>query len=317
MIIKELNLKEGLNKIEFDSIMYNLYFDFGYIDEHNSILFNTLITAFILKQNDVVEARVALFHSNVDQVIFFGHFEAINFESGVELLTHAIQHVKEKDNSIRLVGPINGLTWNPYRLAKNNEHSLFKNDLCNPLYYCDIMNACGFIENETYYTNIQTNFSIKQHAIPTEYQIKTFSLEELKEKGKEIYDITMKAFKHSPYFTPLPYQVFEQQYQKQLYKINHEISPFIIDNNGAICAYSSCYLSNNGDGIVVKTIARKLDRKHAGLGRLLSDEICSIAMKKNYKYILHAFMHQNNSSKSLSERFNGSPLKSYALYQHL
>ena len=317
MNIIELNLNQAEDKIEFDSILYNLYYDFDYIDQHNAIYFNTLITAFVLKINNAVEARIALFKSKDDHIKYFGHFEALNVESGIEILNYVISYIKKNNINTQIIGPINGLTWFPYRLATNNDHSLFKNDLCNPIYYNDIMNTCGMIVKETYCTNIQTNFNSNYIHNQSEFIVKTLSHDELKNRGNEIYNITMKAFKHSPFFIPIPYEVFEVQYQKQLFQINHELSPFILDSEGNICAYSSCYESNNGDGIVVKTIARKLDRKYAGIGRILSEEISNIATQRNYNYLLHAFMHQNNSSKSLSEKFNGVPLKSYALYQYL
>lgn len=315
MNIVEINLKNANDKIEFDSIMYNLYFDFNYIDVHNTIDFNNLNTAFILKSNNDIVARIALFNGNDSNIKFFGHFEALNLESGVELLNHVIKFIKEKDIKNQLIGPINGTTWYPYRIALNNEHSLFSNDLCQASYYSDVLESCGLIKKEIYYTNIQTNFISRNIPLKSEFKIRTLNHEELKSKAKEIHEITMKAFQHSPFFTPLPYEVFEQQFLKQLHQINHELSPFILDSNGNICAYSSCYESNNGEGIVVKTIARRLERQFAGLGRILSNEISSIATGKNYKFIMHAFMHQNNKSKILSEKFNGIPLKTYALYQ--
>ena len=82
-----------------------------------------------------------------------------------------------------------------------------------------------------------------------------------------------------------------------------------------ICAFSSCYLNFNKDTIVVKTIARKLGRTYAGLGRSIADAITQIALEKGYSNILHAFMHQQNSSKSLSKKQNAIALKNYALYE--
>ena len=315
MLIKELHTENKNDKIAFDSILFQLYKDEDYIKQHNTVFLNTLITCFVGLNNQQIESRIAIYRTTTDNTSYFGNFEALSKESGITILQHALKYCQQNFKQGTLIGPINGHTWNPYRLALNNSTYYFKNDLCNPLFYNDIMKHCGFSVTEQYETHLQTQFDTECQSLNPEFKITYFNENELINRSQEIYEITMSAFKSSPFFIAIPYEIFEHQFKKQISQIDLNLSPFVTDTKHQICAFSSCYKSTNGKGLVVKTLARKSGRQYAGLGRNLSDHIVQKAQEFQFETIIHAFMHQDNHSKSLSERFHGKTLKTYALYQ--
>lgn len=315
MLIKELHIENENDKKEFDSILFHLYNDEDYIKQHNTVFLNTLTTCFVALNNQQIESRIALYRTTTDDTYYFGHFEALSKESGITILQHALKYCQQNFKQGSLIGPINGHTWNPYRFTLNNSTYYFKNDLCNPLYYNDIMSYCGLFISEQYETHLQSQFDTEHHSLNTTFTITYFNENELKDRCQEIYDITMSAFKSSPFFIAIPYEIFEHQFKKQISQIDLNLSPFLTDTNHQICAFSSCYKSTDGKGLVVKTIARKAGRQYAGMGRNISEHIVLKAQEFHFETIIHAFMHQDNHSKSLSERFHGKTLKTYALYQ--
>jgi hypothetical protein len=263
-------------------------------------------------------ARVSLYAFDKNErsnTYLFGHFEALDIESGVSILQHLHHKIKSEFNRGTIIGPMNGNSWFNYRIALSNFDLLFKNDITNPAYYLEIFVKAGYKEAHHYLTNLQTNVEFIQQNTISDYTIVFFNQEELNHRIIEIYHITMEAFKHAPFFIPIPFSVFEIQFKSQLQLIDLRVSPFVINSKNELCAYCSCYLTNDGERMVVKTIARKQGRQYAGLGRLLSYAIINKANEEKVNAILHAFMHLENSSKSLSERYKGINIKQYGLYQ--
>ncbi|TAF77110.1 MAG: hypothetical protein EAZ53_02940 [Bacteroidetes bacterium] len=314
----ELNIELENEKNEFNSILNELYHNQEYIEKLKQINRYNLISVFILKKQEKVMSRVSLYSSIIkeeENIYLFGNFEALDIDSGVGILKYLHSKIKTKNSLATVIGPINGNSWFNYRIALNNFDLLFKNDITNPQYYREIFEKSGYKLAYHYLTNLQTSFVVTQSKIIPDYSIVYFNEEELNNRMIEIYDITMQAFYHAPFFSPIPFSVFENQFVKQLKIIDLNLSPFIINSKNELCAYSSCHLANNPEEIVVKTMARKNGRQYAGLGRMLSDEIVKKAKQINSSAIFHAFMHIENSSKCLSEKNKGITIKEYGLYQ--
>lgn len=318
MEIVEFNLTDSRLMDEFNSIMPMLYTNEAFIKKQNTLSEYNFVSAYIAKEENKVMARLACYNfqeNDNEKIYFFGNFEALTVEAGKRILHHLKNKLTLTHKQVKLIGPINGSTWSNYRIALNHSSLLFPNDLVNPHYYNDILITSDFKELHHYVTNLQTDFNLKLYTPNKEFEIVFFSKDELLSRIEEIYQLTMQSFKLAPFFIPIPFSVFEQQFIKQLNQIDLELSPFALNTKKELCAYSSCYLNFEKDTIVVKTIARKLGREYAGLGRYLSDAITQNALNKGYKKILHAFMHIQNSSKSLSEKYNGITLKNYTLFQ--
>lgn len=318
MQVIELNIEFEKDRIDFNSILDELYNNQEYIDKLKQIYRHNLISVFILKNHERIMSRVSLYAFDKNEksnTFLFGHFEALDIESGVSILQHLHRKIKAEFNHGTIIGPMNGNSWFNYRIALSNFDLLFKNDITNPAYYLEILVKAGYKVAHHYLTNIQTNVELTQQNTLSDYTIVFFNQEELNQRIIEIYNITMEAFTHAPFFMPIPFSVFEVQFKSQLQLIDLRVSPFVINSTNELCAYCSCYLTNNGESMVVKTIARKQGRQYAGLGRLLSNAIINKANDEKVNAILHAFMHFENSSKSLSERYKGITHKQYGLYQ--
>jgi GNAT superfamily N-acetyltransferase len=67
------------------------------------------------------------------------------------------------------------------------------------------------------------------------------------------------------------------------------------------------------DTVIVKTLAVLPERANAGLGSLLLATCQCTASRLGYARAIHALMHEQNISRSLSRRY-AQPMRHYALF---
>ena len=65
--------------------------------------------------------------------------------------------------------------------------------------------------------------------------------------------------------------------------------------------------------LIVKTLAVDPHARLAGLGSILVAKAHLMAQSKGYHEAIHALQHENNSSLRISQRFNASIFRRYAL----
>lgn len=252
--------------------------------------------------------------SGEKDVLFFGHFEALDMQAGLKLAEALLVYCNTHYKGYRLVGPVNGSTWNRYRLADGDTRALFANDIPgNPL-YTSILRDSGFDILHSYITNQQTDMVFKGAISAEEFRICTIEKAQVEELLGDIHAMTMESFKLSPLFSPAPESIFRKKYLEQLQFLDTSLMPVAFDRHGKLVGYTVCYPAAKPHTLVVKTIARKTGRAYAGVGRLLSEKIVEIAVVKQYKKLLHAFMYDQNKSAALSRLFNGEPVKTYHIY---
>ena len=77
------------------------------------------------------------------------------------------------------------------------------------------------------------------------------------------------------------------------------------------------YLQKEHDGkvdtLIIKTVAKVPDRRYAGLGNYLVHKIHQKAAQKGFSSVIHALMHDNNTSRSISDK-SAKTIRQYALY---
>lgn len=277
-----------------------------------------VLKGFLCYINKTPAASLILFRTGIQsdykEVLFFGHFEALDMQAGLKVTEALLDHCRTNYKGCRLVGPVNGTTWNRYRLADGHAPALFANDIPgNPL-YTTILGESGFDILHSYMTNQQTDMMSKSTFYSHEFRICTIEKTQVEALIEDIYVITMEAFRLSPLFSPVPENIFRQKYLEQLQFLDTSLMPVAFDQHGKIVGYTVCYPAAEPHVLTVKTIARKTGRAYAGVGRLLSEKIVEIAVAHQYKKLLHAFMYNQNKSAALSGLFNGEPVKTYHIY---
>jgi hypothetical protein len=290
----------------------------NYAWQANDISEDRFLKGYLCYEGEEIVARAALYSAWVDHegrpVLYFGNFEASGLEAGKEMLSAVIRDKKTLYAGHALIGPVNGSTWKNYRIALNNFSSAFPMDIVSKDFYPGLFSSNGFEILYRFNTNVQTRLEWKKPYVNDAFRVVYFNEEQFSERLEEIYEVTMEAFSHAPFFTIVDKDSFIEKYRVQMPYIDTSLVPFALDGDGSICGYCSCYMGYDNKSLVLKTLARKQGKPYAGIGRILSQEAVRNTIDRGAESMFHALMHESNDSNSLSAYFYGEPFKHYAVY---
>jgi len=105
-------LEDTMLAEKFRELAIDLYKNQGqYAAQANRINTALFVRGYMMMENDEVCARVILFKPNLklnmQDVLFFGNFEAIDHVSGAQLLNALLSNVEDNYPKITLIGPVN------------------------------------------------------------------------------------------------------------------------------------------------------------------------------------------------------------------
>ncbi len=256
----------------------------------------------------------------------FGWFEGFENEKAVEKMMAAATDFAKNLGKKYLLGPMNGSTWDNYRLAVSNPDFTYLLDLQHPQFYIKILESTGFYGIRDYATNLDTTFEFDEKRAARKFldfsknqkiRFRNINLEKYEDELVKIHTFCLANFRQNFLFTPIGFENFREKYLP----LKNYLDPrFIIlaeAENGEICGLMFA-VPNLADrqkrGLVIKTIARKLENRYAGLGLVLGKILYERARDDGFDYILHAFMEQSNVSNNVSATFSGREVKRYRLF---
>ncbi len=284
-----------------------------------------LLTCLLVYNNGMPAGRLCLYYNAVideKKTILFGNIEFINNALVFEkLITEAAAYAYQNGYHT-LLGPINGSTWDEYRLPLTNEGRQFVTDLPQPLYYAEHLIQYGFTITQRYYTQQSIlayqpiNQTLEKGFRQQGVNIRPISIIDYKKELKQLYPFCIDAFSKNVYYSPVDEADFIAKYEKLQPLLQPEFV-FIAENNAQeIVAFLLClpdvYYPKR---IVMKTMARSNEQHLKGLMTHMINLLHNNAVAAGYTSLLHAFYHQSNRSAVLSQKYNGQPFKSYALFQ--
>lgn len=284
-----------------------------------------LIYSKIADDNDEPVARLCLYCNAAisdKKTLLFGNIECVNnilvFE---KLITEAEQYAC-KNGYDKLLGPINGNTWGEYRLPLTNGGRQFVTDLPQPLYYAEYLLKNKFEIVQRYYTqqselvHQNTDEGLQQKFRRQDISIRTINLHDYDNELQKLYPFCANAFSGNIYYSPISADEFTKNLKKLQPLIDPEFVMIADNRERQIVALLLCLPDvYNSKQIIMKTMARKDDPNLKGLMTHLINLFINRAVAAGYTRLLHAFYHEKNRSGLLSEKYNGQPFKSYALFQ--
>lgn len=256
-------------------------------------------------------------------VVCFGYFESRNNPTGAIQMLKYVDALRAPNDKI--FGPINGSTWDSYRLATNNFGPCFPLDISHPDYYPDLLEEAGWTQARGYATHVTRDFAESATRLAKDQDalrkmklsVRLIDLDNFAAELDQVYELCVKAFVKSFLFSPIERETFKQKYLALRAYLQAEYVLMAVDATGDLkgFAFAICFPDGNGKkAFLIKTVARDLARSYAGLGGILTRLINSQAHKDGCGFGVHAFMEQDNVSQTVSKRHSGSAFKSYALY---
>ena len=219
-----------------------------------------------------------------------------------------------------IIGPLNYTTWMSYRFAVNNFDLKLYPDCTNPKYYVDYIKKMGYKELYTYrsaYIDMKNKLydigeAIYEQKKKEGYEFKQFNGKEVYSHAREVYDISIDAFKDAYLYSEIPFEAFEQIYLE--WTKNLDIVLIIAYKDGKAIGYVMGYVNPYSDDFISKTSAvLKEYQKHKVYVALLYLG-CKYVLSLGYDKMIYHFQCEQ---KSTFQRFDSnieSNEKNYAIY---
>ena len=255
-------------------------------------------------------------------LLMIGNFEAL--EVDCKELFGAIEMDARRAGTDKLIGPINGSTWQEHRFIVDQFGAPFLSEMTHPNYYSQLWKQNEFETDQTYFSYKDTAISanderivkMERHFSDLNIRLRTIDLANFEAELEQIYALCMLAFSSNVLYSEISKEQFIASYLPLQSMLNEEYI-WIAENQqneclGFLFAFEN-KLNATENELIVKTIAKHPSFRYNGLGTLLGNQFMKKAIENDITSIIHAFMHQNNTSKNLSQHFNGECIRSYEL----
>ncbi|HXC65433.1 MAG TPA: hypothetical protein VNZ67_13810 [bacterium] len=247
-----------------------------------------------------------------------GHYEALDPAARLALLQTGCARLAALGAGLA-VGPMNGSTWRRYRLALPGPAALaFPGEPENQARYAADFEAAGFRILESYESrsvdlsgpggDAQLPAAVKQR---WDGCSRPLDLGRFEEELESIYALSVQAFDHAVLYTPIGKESFLAQYRPLKTLYDPDLVRLVEDGHGALRGYMVSYPHQGR--VVLKTLACRPDSRGSGLAPWLICEAERIGRAKGCGLAIHALMHEDNRSASISRRWT-QPWRRYALY---
>jgi GNAT superfamily N-acetyltransferase len=261
------------------------------------------------------------------KVGFLGNYQGT--KETANLLLENAENTLKKSGCNWIIAPVDGIIWQRYRLITEDQgyYPQFFLEPNYPQKYLDHFLDQNFIPIAHYYSSLCQDLQIKnsflnkykEQLLQKNLKIRAFDLAKFNQEMEKIYDIVCQSFRNYFLYQPLPQEKFINLYQNLLPYINPELIRIVEDQDQPVAflfAIPDWLQQQRGEivkTLIIKTIAVLPAKKYAGLGTILVDECHQIAHKLGYNQIIHALMHENNSSRRISQRYQSRIIRRYSL----
>lgn len=291
------------------------------IPEYYSLTTYTIVTNNEVKLSIIVFNNPDLIYNN-KKAIALGCFESVD---DVQYLKKVVSEIKNDFPKKIIIGPLNGSTWESYRFNLNIDNPPFFTEQELKQYYPQLFLQVGFKQIANYESTILRDYNFDTHNLKvlTEKfsQIVNFrkaDLNNLESEFENVYPLVIESFADNLFYTPLSKDLFIKKYAalKNYYDSDYMIVATDNKTNelvGFILGLPD-HLNKSEKGMIVKTLARTNDIKYKGIGSVLTLMLTNEAINKKCDYIIHAYMHVDNASTGVSDKFNSKPYRTYGVY---
>lgn len=257
------------------------------------------------------------------RVGILGDYRARDAATGVELLHSACARFEELGIKT-VVGPMNGSTWNQYRLTTDGFDSPpFALESLTPKEYVRHFEAAGFSPIASYASAIvdtrrdfDRSGEARKRTKERGFQIRSFRKDRSGEELAGMYRIAIDSFKDNFLYSPINEDQFNSMYEPLVQSIDERLV-FIAEKDGEMAGFlfalpNKLLARGRDDTVVIKTLARLTGDSYRGLGLALVSACHEKAGELGYKKIIHALYKDDNRSGTFSA--DASLLRRYALF---
>ena len=256
-----------------------------------------------------------------------GHFASDDAGATKEMLDHACRELQQRGCTLA-VGPMDGNTWRRYRLlTERGPEPVFFLEPDNPDEWPHWFSAAGFAPLATYFSSVCNDLSIEDPRIPRitgrlegeGVRLRSINPDDFTNELRRIYDVSRESFKANFLYTPIGEIEFLAQYEPVRSHVRPELvllaeqSERVVGFAFGLPDLAQAERGVNVDTAILKTLAVRPGRAGAGLGGVLMAHFHRAARQLGFQRVIHALMHESNSSLNLSGRY-AKPFRRYMLW---
>ncbi len=287
----------------------------------------------VVDNRDTLQARCSLWWTAVPprprcRLGAIGHYTAHNDDAATTLLQDACRRFVAKGCNYA-VGPLDGSTWRSYRFVTDpgNEPPFFLEPV-NPPEYPEQFLSAGFDSFAEYISARRAGPVIADPRAEEADRrlenlgvaIRPLDVTRLEEELRVIYRASLIIFRDNVLYSPIPEEEFLALYQPILPMAQPDTF-LLAEREGELVGfvfgipdYLQAQRGEQVDTLIIKTLARLPEREYAGLGAVLLRRCETIGAEQlGYHRSIHALMHMNNASITLSKR-SAKAIRGYTLF---
>ena len=243
------------------------------------------------------------------------YFGFVNSDNNNDLKV-VVNKLTERVKNVKVLGPIDGNTYYPYRFAVNNFDWHLYPDINNSLEQLNIFKELGFKELYSYSSTLATiNEKMYKRAqkciLSDDYEIKVVEGEECYKYVDKLYDVAIDAFVKADFYEEITKADFVDLYLQNLKLCSPDL--VLIYYKEELVAFNFCYEDLEKRFYVSKTTAIKSAHQNQNIILKLVDASYKMMIRKGYSEVLYHF--QNDRTRTLQIIHKGCAIKrkNYAL----
>ena len=316
MDVIELNISQLESFEPFNGIYERVYTGIQLqLKQQLKLDLSSALTAFVVMNDNDCLARLIVFKGQSDNELFLGAFESINDVEVVQKLMDSVLKFAKQKEVAKLVGPIDGSTWNTYRFPVKSEMT-FLGEPNYPLYYHQLWEKCGWETSKVYYS-FEVEAKWEKTYRDRDFNVRGIELDKLEAELASVHGILDEAFEDNPYYDSLSQSNFIQKYSAYKSMINPQWVKIIEDRDKKVIGFAFCYVNPlNPEELIFKTLARDTDKKYKGFGAQAVKYVHTQAEGAGLKKIVHALMVEGNGGNATTTKhFEPTLRNEYHLYE--
>ena len=326
LTIQAITTENSLLLEQFKAFPTTLYANDPYWMPSNEAYPETAEQFFLVLETDRIVGRACAmvnpaisYQNNLTGLV--GFYECEDNAEASTLLLNAVKQYLTDVGMTYLLGPMNGTTWQKYRLTLPSQNPPFFLDNYHKPWYHGQFVAAGF-EPIAHYSSTKIAVANKPYSRLKAFEadtsqaitIRPFNMEAFEADLHVIYTVSIASFQENFLYTPLSFETFLAQYLPVKALMNPQFVLIAEDAYaqpvGFVFAVDNLF-DKTQKSLIAKTIAVLPSFRSNGLGTVLLEKIHQTALNAGYTAVFHALMFESNvSSKILAD---GSEL--YQTYQ--
>lgn len=259
-----------------------------------------------------------------------GHFQATSVEAAQRLLDHGCAELVRKGCTLA-IAPMDGSTWFPYRcVTQSSPEPPFWLEPQTPPEWPQWFEQAGFEAIATYESRLCRDLAWRDPRLsPVRDRLSQLGVYWSSPSGSSsvdppglsnrpdllarLHQLTLRCFRHQPFFHPISLSQFQALYRPLLTQLNPDCLWVAYHHDQPIgfrVAFPDPVYSHR---LILKTLAILPQRSYAGLGAVLVEDCHQRAQEQGFSQVIHALMHTGNPSYRLSQRYT-ERLRGYAVW---